>query len=97
VAIRSGLNMSRWKTEPTVFLVGNFRPDNRIVSVATAPCRRDPRRVINGAATALRMAATTLMRRHSLVAQSRRLGRKLGAPKALTDRAHRLARPVNAW
>lgn len=49
----------------------------------------------NRAATALRMAAVTLMRsRTYLGAQYRRLRTKLGAPKAITAMAHRLARLV---
>jgi hypothetical protein len=51
--------------------------------------------VVNRAATALRQAANTLMRSHSyLGAQYRRLRTKLGAPKAITAMAHRLARLV---
>jgi transposase len=51
--------------------------------------------VINRAATALRMAALTLMRSSSyLGAQYRRLRTKLGAPKAITAMAHMLARLV---
>jgi len=51
--------------------------------------------VVNRAATALRMAAVTLMRsRTYLGAQYRRLRTKLGAPKAITAMAHRLARLV---
>ena len=57
---------------------------------------RGTRRVINRAATALRMAAVTLMRsRTYLGAQYRRLRTKLGAPKAITAMAHRLARLVD--
>ena len=53
------------------------------------------RHVINRAATALRLAATTLIRSRSyLGAQYRRLRTKLGAPKAITAMAHRLARLV---
>ena len=55
----------------------------------------DTRRVINRAATALRMAASTLLRSQSyLGAQYRRMRTKLGAPKAITAMAHRLARLV---
>lgn len=51
--------------------------------------------MINRAATALRMAATTLVRsRTYLGAQYRRLRTRLGAPKAITAMAHRLARLV---
>ena len=55
--------------------------------------RRGTRRVINRAATALRMAATTLLRSQSyLGAQYRRLRTKLAALRAITAMAHRLAR-----
>jgi transposase len=51
--------------------------------------------VISRAATALRMAATTLIGSRSyLGAQYRRLCTKLGAPRAITAMAHRLARLV---
>ena len=56
---------------------------------------RATRRVVNRAATALRMAASTLIRSRSyLGAQYRRLRSRLGAPKAITAMAHRLARLV---
>jgi len=51
--------------------------------------------VVNRAATALRLAARNLIRSRSyLGAQYRRLRTKLGAPKAITAMAHRLARLV---
>ena len=57
--------------------------------------RRGTRHVVNRAATALRLAATTLLRSQSyLGAQYRRLRTKLGAPKAITAMAHKLARLV---
>jgi transposase len=53
------------------------------------------RHVVNRAATSLRIAATTLLRSQTyLGAQYRRLRSKLGAPKAITAMAHRLARLV---
>jgi transposase len=53
------------------------------------------RHVINRAATALRLAAVTLLRSRSyLGAQYRRLRTRLGAPKAITAMAHKLARLV---
>jgi transposase len=53
------------------------------------------RHVVNRAATALRLAARNLIRSRSyLGAQYRRLRTKLGAPKAITAMAHRLARLV---
>jgi transposase len=51
--------------------------------------------VLNRAATALRLGASTLLRSQTyLGAQYRRLRTKLGAPKAITAMAHRLARLV---
>src|SRR6266498_3524975 len=57
--------------------------------------RTGTRHVIKRAATALRLAATTLLRSQSyLGAQYRRLRARLGAPKAITAMAHKLARLV---
>ena len=57
--------------------------------------RKGTRHVVNRAATALRLAATTLLRSQSyLGAQYRRLRARLGAPKAITAMAHKLARLV---
>ena len=56
---------------------------------------RGTRHVVNRAATALRLGASTLLRSQTyLGAQYRRLRSKLGAPKAITAMAHRLARLV---
>ena len=88
-----GLDMGRWKTEAHFSSWLGLCPDNRISGDRVL--RRGTRRVINRAATALRMAATTLIRSRSyLGAQYRRLRSKLGAPKAITAMAHRLARLV---
>jgi transposase len=88
-----GLDMGRWKTEAHFSSWLGLCPDNRISGDRVL--RRGTRRVINRAATALRMAATTLLRsRTYLGAQYRRLRTKLGAPKAITAMAHRLARLV---
>ena len=88
-----GLDMSRWKTEAHFSSWLGLCPDNRISGDRVL--RRGTRRVINRAATALRMAATTLLRSQTyLGAQYRRLRSKLGAPKAITAMAHRLARLV---
>jgi hypothetical protein len=54
--------------------------------------RRSTRHVIDRAATAFRIAATTLLRSQThLGAQYRRFRGKLGAPKAITAMAHKLA------
>jgi transposase len=88
-----GLDMSRWKTESHFASWLGLCPDNRISGDKVLS--RGTRRVVNRAATALRMAAITLMRsRTYLGAQYRRLRTKLGAPKAITAMAHRLARLV---
>jgi len=88
-----GLDMSRWKTEAHFSSWLGLCPDNR--TSGDKVLARGTRRVVNRAATALRMAALTLMRsRTYLGAQYRRLRTKLGAPKAITAMAHRLARLV---
>jgi transposase len=88
-----GLDMGRWKTEAHFCSWLGLCPDNRISGDKVLS--RGTRRVINRAATALRMAASCLIRSRSyLGAQYRRLRTKLGAPKAMTAMAHRLARLV---
>ena len=53
---------------------------------------RGTRKVINCASTALRLAASNLLRSDSaLGANFRRLRTRLGAPKAITALAHKLA------
>jgi transposase len=88
-----GLDMSRWKTESHFASWLGLCPDNRVSGDKVLG--RGTRRVVNRAATALRQAANTLMRSHTyLGAQYRRLRTRLGAPKAITAMAHRLARLV---
>jgi hypothetical protein len=88
-----GLDMSRWETEHHFASWLGLCPDNRITGGKVL--RRGTRHVINRAATALRIAATTLLRSQSyLGAQFRRFRGKLGAPKAITAMAHKLARLV---
>jgi transposase len=85
-----GLDMSRWEDEHHLASWLGLCPDNRITGGKVI--RRGTRRVINRAATALRIAATTLLRSQSyLGAQYRRFRSKLGAPKAITAMAHKLA------
>jgi transposase len=55
-----GLDMSRWKTEPHFASWLGLCPDNRISGDKVLS--RGTRRVINRAATALRIAASTLIR-----------------------------------
>lgn len=88
-----GLDMSRWRTEAHFSSWLGVCPDNRITGDKVLS--RGTRRVVNRAATALRMAANALLRSQTyLGAQYRRLRTKLGAPKAITAMAHRLARLV---
>ena len=88
-----GLDMTRWKTEAHFASWLGLCPDNRITGGKVI--RKGTRHVINRAATALRLAATTLLRSQSyLGAQYRRLRARLGAPKAITAMAHKLARLV---
>jgi transposase len=88
-----GVDMSRWKTEKQFASWLGLCPDNRISGGKVL--KRGTRHVVNRAATALRMAAWSLFRSQSaLGANFRRLRRKLGAPKAITAMAHKLARLV---
>ena len=80
-----GLDMSRWKTEAHFASWLGLCPDNRISGDKVLA--RGTRHVVNRAATALRSQTY-------LGAQYRRLRSKLGAPKAITAMAHRLARLV---
>jgi Transposase IS116/IS110/IS902 family len=85
-----GLDMSRWNTEAHFASWLGLSPDNRISGDKVLS--KGTRHVVNRAATALRMAATTLLRSQSyLGAQYRRLRTKLRAPKAITAMAHKLA------
>ena len=88
-----GVDMTRWKTEAHFASWLGLCPDNRITGGKVI--RKGTRHVVNRAATALRLAATTLLRSQSyLGAQYRRLRARLGAPKAITAMAHKLARLV---
>ena len=88
-----GLDMSPWKTEAHFASWLGLCPDNRISGDKVLA--RGTRRVLNRAATALRLGASTLLKSQTyLGAQYRRLRSKLGALKAITAMAHRLARLV---
>jgi transposase len=88
-----GLDMSRWPTEAHFASWLGLCPDNKITGGKVY--HRGSRHVENRAATALRMAATSLWRSKSyLGAKFKRLRTKLGAPKAITAMAHHLARLV---
>jgi transposase len=88
-----GLDMSRWRTEAHFASWLGLCPDNRITGGKVY--RRGSRHVENRAATAFRMAATSLWRSKTyLGAKFKRLRSHLGAPKAITAMAHNLARLV---
>ena len=88
-----GLDMSAWKTEKHFGSWLGLAPDNRISGGKVL--KRGTRKVVNRAATALRLAAWNLIRSQSaLGAKFRRLRTRLGAPKAITAMAYHLARLV---
>src|SRR5258708_32283860 len=85
--------MSRWKTEAHFASWLGLCPENRISGDKVLS--RGTRHVLNRAANALRLGASTLLKSQTyLGAQYRRLRSRLGAPKAITAMAHRLGRPV---
>jgi transposase len=88
-----GVDMSAWPTEAHFASWLGLCPDNQVSGGKVL--RRGTRRVVSRAATALRMAATSLFRSESyLGAQFRRLRMSRGTPKAITAMAHKLARLV---
>jgi transposase len=84
-----GLDMVRWADEHHFVSWLGLCPDNRITGGKVL--RRGTRHVINRAATAFRLAATTLLRSRSYLGAQYRRRSKLGAPKAITAMAHKLA------
>jgi len=88
-----GVDMNRWNTEKQFASWLGLCPDNRISGGKVL--KRGTRQVVNRAATALRLAAWSLIRSQSaLGANFRRLRSRLGAPKAITAMAHKLARLI---
>lgn len=88
-----GIDMNRWNTEKSFASWLGLCPDNRVSGGKVL--KRGTRQVVNRAATALRLAAWSLIRSQSaLGANFRRLRSKLGAPKAITAMAHKLARLI---
>jgi transposase len=85
-----GPDLSRFASAPTFTSWLGLSPDNRVsggkvLSVKTS-------KVKNRAATALRIAATGLYRSQSYLGHYfRRMRAKLGAPKAITAAAHKIA------
>lgn len=86
-----GLDPSRFPTVKHFTSWLGLCPSNRITGGKLKSART--RHVVNRAATTFRMAAQTLIRSHSaLGAYYRRQRSRLGAPKAITATAHKLAR-----
>jgi transposase len=88
-----GTDMTRWPDEHHFSSWLGLSPNNQITGGKVI--RRGTKKVLNHAATALRLAAQTLHRSKSyLGAKYRRLRARLGAPKAITAMAHHLARLI---
>jgi transposase len=93
VITEAGLDMSRWETERHFVSWIGLSPRNDLSGGKVL--NRKTRKVVSRLATALRMAATTLRESDSyLGAQFRRFRTRLGAPKAITAMASKLARLI---
>jgi transposase len=88
-----GLEMTRWPTGKHCASWLGLCPGNNVSGGKRHPIRSKPS--ANRAATAFRLAAQTLAHSYSaLGAYYRRMRSRLGAPKAITATAHKLARLV---
>src|SRR6266852_2772208 len=88
-----GPDLSRFASAPTFTSWLGLCPDNRVSGGKVLSVKT--RKVKNRAATALRMAAQALHRSQSYLGHFyRRMRAKLGAPKAITATAHKLARII---
>jgi transposase len=88
-----GLDASRWPSEKHFASWLGLCPGNKVSGGKRLSGKSKP--VANKAATALRLAARSLLRSQSaLGAYLRRQKARLGAPKAITATAHKLARLV---
>lgn len=91
----TGTDMSRWKTEKHFASWLGLSPGNKISGGKILNSKTRPS--ANRAAAALRVAAFTLAHSKSaLGAFYRRLRNRLGAPKAITATAHKMARLIYA-
>jgi hypothetical protein len=91
VISEAGLDMSLWVTENHFVSWMGLAPSNEVSGGKVL--KRKTRKVESRLATALRMSASTLRQSDSyLGAQFRRLRTRLGAPKAITAMAAKLAR-----
>ena len=88
-----GTDMSRWKTSKHFASWLGLCPGTKITGGKIISART--KKVVNRAAVAMRIAASTLLRSKSaLGAYYRRQRSRLGAPKAITATAHKLAKLV---
>ncbi|MGH9453826.1 MAG: transposase, partial [Terriglobia bacterium] len=86
-------DLSRFTSAPEFTSWLGLCPDNRVSGGKVLSVKT--RKVKNRAATALRMAAQSLYRSQSYLGHFfRRMRAKLGAPKAITAAAHKLARII---
>jgi len=93
VITEAGLDMSKWPTEQHFVSWIGLSPRNDLSGGKVL--NRKTRKVVSRLATALRLAATTLRESDSyLGAQFRRFRSRLGAPKAITAMAAKLARLI---
>lgn len=88
-----GIDTSRWKSEKHFASWLGLSPGSKITGGKRLSGKTKP--VVNRAAAALRMAASSLYRSQcALGAYYRRMKARLGAPKAITATAHKLARLI---
>lgn len=93
VISETGVDMSRWKSEKHFASWLGLSPGSKISGGKRLSGKTKP--VVNRAAMALRMAASSLYRSScALGAYYRRMKARLGGPKAITATAHKLARLV---
>ena len=88
-----GVDMSKWKTEKNFASWLGLCPTNE--KTGGKVIKRGTKKVVNRAATALRLAALTLRTSKSFLgAKYRRLRGRMDAAKAITAMAHNLARLI---
>ena len=91
VVSETGMDMNRWKSPKHFASWLGLSPGSKISGGKRLSGKTKP--VVNRAATALRMAASSLYKSScALGAYYRRMKARLGAPKAITATAHKLAR-----
>jgi transposase len=88
-----GVDMARWKSEKHFTSWLGLSPGSKVTGGKRLSGKTKP--VVNRAAAALRIAANSLYRsKCALGAYLRRMKARLGAPKAITATAHKLARLI---